>query len=51
LLQLKLTTSQIQNFGQTRDVVTTASTAIIVGDRLLVANVGDPRAVIARRTG
>ncbi|AQK68564.1 putative protein phosphatase 2C 59 [Zea mays] len=33
---------------QTRDAGSTASTAIIVGDRLLVANVGDSRAVISK---
>ncbi|XP_062218207.1 probable protein phosphatase 2C 10 [Phragmites australis] len=33
---------------QTRDAGSTASTAIIVGDRLLVANVGDSRAVICK---
>lgn len=31
-----------------RDAGSTASTAILVGDRLLVANVGDSRAVICR---
>ncbi|XP_025825880.1 probable protein phosphatase 2C 45 isoform X2 [Panicum hallii] len=34
--------------SQTRDAGSTASTAIIVGDRLLVANVGDSRAVICK---
>ncbi|CAD6248089.1 unnamed protein product [Miscanthus lutarioriparius] len=34
--------------SQTRDAGSTASTAIIVGDRLLVANVGDSRAVISK---
>ncbi|CAA7023259.1 unnamed protein product [Microthlaspi erraticum] len=34
--------------SQTRDAGSTASTAILVGDRLLVANVGDSRAVICR---
>ncbi|GAA0143184.1 protein phosphatase [Lithospermum erythrorhizon] len=33
---------------QHRDAGSTASTAILVGDRLLVANVGDSRAVISR---
>jgi hypothetical protein len=33
---------------QTRDAGSTASTAIIVGDRLIVANVGDSRAVISK---
>ncbi|XP_010519628.1 PREDICTED: probable protein phosphatase 2C 69 isoform X2 [Tarenaya hassleriana] len=33
---------------QSRDAGSTASTAILVGDRLLVANVGDSRAVICR---
>ncbi|CAI0376567.1 unnamed protein product [Linum tenue] len=33
---------------QNRDAGSTASTAILVGDRLLVANVGDSRAVICR---
>jgi protein phosphatase 1L len=32
---------------QSHDAGSTASTAIIVGDRLLVANVGDSRAVIS----
>ena len=31
-----------------RDAGSTASTAILVGDRLVVANVGDSRAVICR---
>jgi serine/threonine protein phosphatase PrpC len=31
-----------------KDAGSTASTAILVGDRLLVANVGDSRAVICR---
>lgn len=31
-----------------RDAGSTASTAVLVGDRLLVANVGDSRAVICR---
>lgn len=34
--------------SHTRDAGSTASTAILVGDRLLVANVGDSRAVICR---
>ena len=34
--------------GQNRDAGSTASTAILVGDRLLVANVGDSRAVICK---
>ncbi|XP_020578486.1 probable protein phosphatase 2C 59 [Phalaenopsis equestris] len=34
--------------GQSRDTGSTASTAILVGDRLLIANVGDSRAVICR---
>ncbi|KAL6629831.1 hypothetical protein ACP70R_029596 [Stipagrostis hirtigluma subsp. patula] len=34
--------------SQTRDAGSTASTAIILGDRLLVANVGDSRAVISK---
>ncbi|KAH0461680.1 hypothetical protein IEQ34_009255 [Dendrobium chrysotoxum] len=34
--------------NQSRDAGSTASTAILVGDRLLVANVGDSRAVICR---
>ncbi|KAK8980370.1 hypothetical protein V6N11_061579 [Hibiscus sabdariffa] len=34
--------------NQIRDAGSTASTAILVGDRLLVANVGDSRAVICR---
>lgn len=34
--------------NQHRDAGSTASTAILVGDRLLVANVGDSRAVICR---
>ncbi|GLU01199.1 hypothetical protein SLE2022_185200 [Rubroshorea leprosula] len=34
--------------AQSRDAGSTASTAILVGDRLLVANVGDSRAVICR---
>ncbi|XP_073055444.1 probable protein phosphatase 2C 59 isoform X3 [Primulina eburnea] len=34
--------------NQNRDAGSTASTAILVGDRLLVANVGDSRAVISR---
>ncbi|XP_078175417.1 putative protein phosphatase 2C 59 [Carex rostrata] len=34
--------------GQNRDAGSTASTAVLVGDRLLVANVGDSRAVICR---
>jgi serine/threonine protein phosphatase PrpC len=32
--------------NQHRDAGSTASTAVLVGDRLLVANVGDSRAVI-----
>jgi hypothetical protein len=34
--------------SQTRDAGSTASTAIIVGERLIVANVGDSRAVICK---
>jgi len=34
--------------SQNRDAGSTASTAVLVGDRLLVANVGDSRAVICR---
>eukprot|EP00250_Pteridium_aquilinum_P035663 c9782_g1_i1 orf=557-1378(+) len=34
--------------SQQRDAGSTASTAVVVGDRLLVANVGDSRAVICR---
>jgi len=34
--------------NQHRDAGSTASTAVLVGDRLLVANVGDSRAVISR---
>lgn len=34
--------------SQHRDAGSTASTAVLVGDRLLVANVGDSRAVICR---
>ncbi len=34
--------------NQQRDAGSTASTAVLVGDRLLVANVGDSRAVICR---
>eukprot|EP00897_Mesotaenium_endlicherianum_P008986 jgi/Mesen1/8115/ME000435S07280 len=34
--------------GQNRDAGSTASTAVIVGKRLLVANVGDSRTVISR---
>eukprot|EP00245_Coleochaete_scutata_P000991 TRINITY_DN11216_c0_g1_i1.p1 TRINITY_DN11216_c0_g1~~TRINITY_DN11216_c0_g1_i1.p1 ORF type:complete len:280 (+),score=49.72 TRINITY_DN11216_c0_g1_i1:261-1100(+) len=34
--------------GQSRDAGSTASTAVLVGKRLLVANVGDSRAVICR---
>ncbi|XP_028058755.1 probable protein phosphatase 2C 59 isoform X1 [Camellia sinensis] len=34
--------------NQNRDAGSTASTAILVGDRLLVANVGDSRAVICK---
>lgn len=34
--------------NQHKDAGSTASTAILVGDRLLVANVGDSRAVICR---
>ncbi|KAI0504642.1 hypothetical protein KFK09_015594 [Dendrobium nobile] len=34
--------------NQSRDAGSTASTAVLVGDRLLVANVGDSRAVICR---
>ncbi|KHG09641.1 putative protein phosphatase 2C 59 [Gossypium arboreum] len=41
------TKSAIEN-NQNRDAGSTASTAILVGDRLLVANVGDSRAVICR---
>lgn len=37
--------------NQNRDAGSTASTAILVGDRLLVANVGDSRAVICRGNG
>ncbi|KAH7671712.1 protein phosphatase 1L protein [Dioscorea alata] len=36
------------NQNQNRDAGSTASTAILVGDRLLVANVGDSRVVISR---
>jgi serine/threonine protein phosphatase PrpC len=32
--------------SQHRDAGSTASTAVLVGDRLLVANVGDSRAVV-----
>ena len=34
--------------GQYKDAGSTATTAILVGDRLLIANVGDSRAVISR---
>lgn len=34
--------------SENRDAGSTASTAILVGDRLLIANVGDSRAVICR---
>jgi protein phosphatase 1L len=34
--------------SQHRDAGSTASTAVLVGERLLVANVGDSRAVISR---
>ena len=34
--------------NQHRDAGSTASTAVLVGERLLVANVGDSRAVICR---
>lgn len=34
--------------SQHRDAGSTASTAVLVGERLLVANVGDSRAVICR---
>ncbi|CAL9141870.1 unnamed protein product, partial [Musa hybrid cultivar] len=34
--------------SQNREAGSTASTAVLVGDRLLVANVGDSRAVICR---
>lgn len=34
--------------NQSRDAGSTASTAVLVGDRLLIANVGDSRAVICR---
>lgn len=34
--------------SQLRDAGSTASTAVLVGDRLLVANVGDSRAVVCR---
>lgn len=34
--------------GQARDAGSTASTAVLVGDRLLVANVGDSRVVACR---
>lgn len=34
--------------SQTRDAGSTASTAIVVGDRLIVANVGDSRAVVCK---
>jgi protein phosphatase 1L len=42
-----------QNFlaadnNQNRDAGSTASTAVLVGDRLVVANVGDSRAIICR---
>ncbi|XP_057432941.1 probable protein phosphatase 2C 59 [Lotus japonicus] len=37
-----------ENSTHSRDAGSTASTAILVGDRLLVANVGDSRAVICR---
>ncbi|KAJ4887891.1 putative protein phosphatase 2C 71 [Raphanus sativus] len=37
-----------ENNNHTIDAGSTASTAILVGDRLLVANVGDSRAVICR---
>ena len=37
-----------ENSQQHRDAGSTASTAVLVGDRLLVANVGDSRAVICR---
>ncbi|KAG6485204.1 probable protein phosphatase 2C 45 isoform X1 [Zingiber officinale] len=35
--------------SQNRDAGSTASTAVLVGDRLMVANVGDSRVVICRR--
>lgn len=34
--------------GQARDAGSTASTAVLVGDRMLVANVGDSRVVACR---
>ena len=34
--------------GKQKDAGSTASTAILVGDRLLVANVGDSKVVISR---
>lgn len=34
--------------GQQKDAGSTASTAVLVGDRLLVANVGDSRVVACR---
>lgn len=36
--------------GQQKDAGSTASTAVLLGDRLLVANVGDSR-VVASRAG
>lgn len=37
-----------QERGQQKDAGSTASTAVLVGDRLLVANVGDSRVVACR---